>query len=125
MTWEEFWWVFDNELQIDDIDVLLYLGIDDIEAFNGTPEQALEKIRFVDSLLQIVQPKTWKEIISTCKIWFTEQEVKELLTAKFGKGAGEQGLYAEWWYYLKHKIIEKWEQCQPTSTLVHNAGQSN
>lgn len=43
MNWSEFWRITDDELYLADIDVLMYLGVDNVEEYDGTPEQALER----------------------------------------------------------------------------------
>ena len=99
MNWAEFW----QRVDLDEVYVLLALGIDSVSEWRGTPEQALEQInRFYESAYPL--PDSWAKLLKTAsKIGWTEAQVITFLKPRF---EGKEREFGKWWLAIRQEYVK-------------------
>ena len=99
MDWLEFW----RQVEVNDYEVLVVLGVDSVENWAGTPQQALEQVsRFFNSTYKA--PTSWKQLLEiTSKIGLTEAQVVDYLKPRFDS---KERKYEKWWYSIRDAYVK-------------------
>ena len=99
MTWDEFW----KEIDLDEVYVLLALGIDNIEEWQGTPQEALWRVRRYENSFY-PSPTSWDSLLKTAeKVGWGKQKVVDFLKTRFN---GKDKQFGKWWLAIRQKYVE-------------------